>query len=371
MKIRRIVKTRCAFALAAAVLLTGLGILRTQAAGSIETDRDCSLTVSVEISGADGSNEAYLDDFNQMVIPVSVYKVATVDKTGQKFTGLDPFNGLDFSIIGPETTAADWQELAREAEAILQSKIESENPPDKAGYTEIMKTENSTAEESTAEDSTAEDNTAAAPGEIKGLTPGMYLVVPQAVDSPDHSVKYTFTPYLTALPSSDYTLTGTGSDTWDYDITIGLKPNVTPLYGKLNITKNLEDYNSTLGRATFVFQITGVDKNGVTKYEEVESIDFTAPGSKTITLENIPAGLNVTVTEVYSGASYQIVGDDEQTVMVVSDEAVTLGGQEEASVSFTNRYDGGNRTGYGVNNRFESDGQGGWIWENPTTPAGE
>jgi hypothetical protein len=40
-------------------------------------------------------------------------------------------------------------------------------------------------------------------------------------------------------------------------------------------------------------------------------------------------------------------------------------------VTFANEYGGGNRGGYGVTNHFDSDGEGGWTWNNPTTPAEE
>lgn len=353
MKTGKRAKKGYAFALAAAIFLAGMGIVRTQAAGGIEADRDCSLTVSVEIGRAEGANDAYLEDFNQMSVPVAVYQVAEVDITGQKFTPVAPFTGLDFSKISKEgeAAAADWQSMAQQAEAVRQ-----EVRPEAAGNTVVRAEEGSTEN---------------ARGQITGLKPGMYLVVPENSYNPDYTVQYSFAPYLTALPSSEYTLTGAGSDEWNYDTTIGLKPDAVPLYGRLNITKNLQNYNETLGRTTFVFRIVGVDKNNVTKYEEVESLSFTAPGSQTVTLEGIPAGLKVTVTEIYSGASYQVQGPDEAVTLIVSDEAVRLGGQAEASVAFTNRYDGGNRGGYGVTNHFESDGEGGWNWENPTSPVEE
>ena len=204
---------------------------------------------------------------------------------------------------------------------------------------------------------------------ISGLLPGMYLVVPEASYNPDYTVLYEFSPYLTALPGSSYTSEGTGSDEWVYDTVIGLKPEAIPQFGKLNIRKTLENFNETLGKTTFVFRIIGKDKDGVIKYDEVESMTFSKAGSDTVTLEHIPAGLTLTVTEIYSGASYTVVGSKEGTAVVWSDAAVEAGAGSVAQVSFTNRYDGGNRGGYGVTNRFQSDGDGGWIWEDPT--AGE
>ena len=39
-------------------------------------------------------------------------------------------------------------------------------------------------------------------------------------------------------------------------------------------------------------------------YSNVESITFTAAGQESVILDRIPAGAQVTVTEVYSGSSY-------------------------------------------------------------------
>lgn len=334
--------------LAAFLLLSCLGLLKTQAARRIELDRECSLTVSVEISSAVGGNGAYLEDFNQMEIPVSVYRVADVDVTGQKFTPEGAFAGLDLDkATEAGSLAVDWETMSAQAEAIRERE-----QPDEVGSTVVKRSEG--------------DGPGMAGGTVGGLTPGMYLVVPEAVYNPDYSIHYEFAPYLTALPSSDYTLTGEGSDEWVYDTTIGLKPDAVPQFGRLNITKDLADYNETLGPVTFVFEIIGRDGMGTVKYSEVESLTFSAAGIQTLTVEKIPAGLTVTVREVYSGASYEIEGSGEDTALVWSEEGVAAGVGPEAQVSFRNRYGGGNRGGYGVTNHFASDGAGGWIWNNPT-----
>ncbi|MCI8465917.1 MAG: hypothetical protein HFI63_08685 [Lachnospiraceae bacterium] len=353
MKISKKVRRWCIPALAALFMVPCLNLLRTQAAGGIEVDRPCRLTISVDIGvGSGGSNAEYLEDFNRMSIPVSVYRVADVDVSGQNYTPTEPFGSLDFTDLSSdhqaESTAARWQDLAQSAD-----RIRAEVSPEEAGRVTLEKEEGSSD---------------AAQGEITGLRPGMYLVVPEASYNPDYSIEYTFTPYLTALPSSAYTLGEGESEEWIYDTKIGLKPDAVPKVGRLNITKILKEYNETLGPATFVFHVVGVDGNGVTKYEEVASLTFHAAGSDTITLEGIPAGLTVTVTEVYSGASYTVEGSASDSALVWSGEAVSAGISGEASVTFTNRYDGGNRGGYGVTNHFESDGEGGWTWENPTTP---
>ena len=346
-------------ALAALLLLPCINILQAQAAREIVLDQECSLTVSVEVGAESGSNDEYLGDLNQMSIPVSVYRVADVDITGQKYTPTEAFKQMNFSgISGNDSTvtAEKWQELAARAEEIRKA----------AGV--------EAADTKTIE--SVEGSGKAAQASITGLLPGLYLIVPEEAYNPDYTVQYTFTPYLTALPGSSYTLTGAGSDEWEYDAVIGLKTEAVPQFGRLNITKELQNYNETLGPTTFVFRITGVDKNGTVQYEEVESMTYTAAGSNTITLEKIPAGLTVTVEEIYSGASYTVSGSKEETVVIWSDAAVAAGkeGASEASAAFRNCYNGGNRGGYGVTNHFEldgmeSDGTRKWTWENPTGSA--
>ena len=344
--------------LAVLLVVPCLNFMRSRAAGGIDLERECSLTVSVDIiRGTDGSNDSWLEDFNRMRIPVSVYKVADVDVTGQDYTPEEAFGELDLEDLSSdhlaESTAARWRELAEQAEKIRAGKLAAGTPLEAAGSTVLEKGAGSTA---------------AARGTVGGLETGLYLVVPETAYNPDYTVQYAFAPYLTALPSSDYALTGEGSEEWDYDTTVGLKPDAVPQFGRLHITKVLREYNETLGPATFVFEILGKDAAGTVKYSEVESMTFSAAGTQTVTVEGIPAGLTVTVTEVYSGASYTIEGSAAESALVWSGEAVNMGLSGEASVTFTNRYGGGNRGGYGVTNHFESDGEGGWTWENPTTP---
>ena len=347
MKTKQRGKRGIALILAALLALSCRGLMKTQAARGIEPDRECSLTVSVEISNTVGGNDAYLEDFNRMEIPVSVYRVADVDVTGQKFTPTAAFAGLELGQVtgepGSGPSAADWQAMSEQAAKLLEQA-----KPETAGETVVKREQG--------------DAAGTARGVIGDLRPGMYLVVPEAAYNPDYTIHYEFAPYLTALPSSEYTLTGQGSDEWVYDTTIGLKPDAVPQFGRLNITKDLSNYNETLGPVTFVFEIIGRDAAGEVRYSEVESLTFTSAESKTITLEGIPAGLTVTVTEVYSGASYEAVGSLEDTALIFSEAGVAAQAGPEAAVRFQNRYGGGNRGGYGVTNHFASDGAGGWIW---------
>lgn len=379
MKISRKGKTGCALALAALMALAGVSAKQTYAAGGIDENVPRSITVSV----AKGSNNSAQDkefqrDLEAISIPVALYKVADVDKTGQNFTALKPFETMKFDI-NSETTASEWQEMALEAMKILGGAEEN------AFYQGEIAAGGSGIVTFDAPDT------------------GMYLVVAggryneektaKYSYNRDYTAKYTFTPYLTAMPGNQYASAydedgnpihtdgngGTLRDEWVYETTIGLKVEAEPLYGKVVIKKTLDNYNETLGKATFVYKVEGTDKEG-NLYSEVVSTTHQDLTEQTVTLEGIPAGITVTVEEIYRGASYDISGDGMtvKQVKIWSDEAVQYaGGQipeggtepiKTAEVSFQNKYNGGNRGGYGVVNEFANSDTG-WTWERPEVPG--
>ncbi len=343
MKIGKRVKRGCVLALAGMLALPGLSLLRTQAAGAIDTEASCSLTVTVEDS-------QYISDFDKMSIPVSIYQVADVDSVG-KYTTAEAFAGLDVGSISSATTAQDWADMARKADEIREAAGDAVKP---AATQDVEK---------------AEGGSQPAEAVFRDLHTGMYLIVPAETYNSDYSVKYVFTPYLTALPGNAYASTGEGSDEWNYNPVVGLKAEGERQYGKLTITKNLSSYNASLGQCTFVFEVTGRDENNAVVYSNVVSTTHDAAGSQSVVLEDIPAGTIVTVKEIYAG-NYAADGSDSATAVIVTEEAVEAGiASEEAAVTISNTYDGGNRGGYGVTNHFEADGNGGWTWENPTRPV--
>lgn len=333
MSVQRRVKMGSVFALAAAALLMVL-LAVPEILDAWATNGNYSFTFSVPVNGSD-------EVWNGIKVPVSVYKVADLDDAGQKMTAVEAFKDLDLNKVNQGTASADdMRTLAGQAAEIVKEK-----KPDPTAKVEIEKAKGDQE----------------AKGVVTGLAAGLYLAVPQSVEVGGETVD--FSPSMVALGvSSD------GTSKPDDNVNVDLKPgtiNPPPNeeFGSLKITKNLQDFNESLGRTTFVFRVVGVDVHGTTKYEEVVSMDFDAPGDKTITLSNIPTGLKVTVTEIYSGASYEIVGPKEATVTIISDESVRLGNGQVASVTFKNRYNGKDRFGYGVENRFKSDGKNGWIWE--------
>ena len=308
----------CAMAFSAFALSNG----DTYAAEAIDLNRTCSLTVKVE------AGSQYEADLNQMMIPVNLYKVADVDVSGN-YTELEGFQGIGLDQISDQTTADEWLTMAETA----AGKLTEDSKADAT-----ISVENGT-------------------GTATELPVGMYLVVPQETYNTDYSYLYQFTPYLTALPGNDYY--NSGNDAWIYDTTIGLKVGREMQYGGLTINKKLLGYNNLTQDGTFVFQIEGV-KDGVT-YSNVAQITMTATGDASTYVDGIPVGMEVTVTEIYSGGSYEPKGDTVAKATIVADQIVEAGG-DGASVSFTNDYNDKLIPGTGVLNQFYAPDEEGADW---------
>nr|WP_246597669.1 DUF5979 domain-containing protein [Faecalicatena faecalis] len=172
------------------------------------------------------------------------------------------------------------------------------------------------------------------------------------VTAPEY--EYSFTPYFISLPNNLYYSSGEAADDeWIYDAQSVIKVGAEQRFGSLEIVKTLTEYNSTLGPATFVFSIEGV--KGTDKYSNVVSLTFSEAGEQSVVVENIPVGMEVTVTEVYSGSSYELTTAASQSTVIAADEA------ERAGVAFTNTYNESINGGYGVENQFNHD-EDGWHW---------
>lgn len=317
----------CAVAFSAFALSNG----NTYAADAVDLTKNCSLTVEVE------SGSLFEGDLDQMTIPVALYKVADVDVSGH-YTELEGFEGVGLEDISDLTTADKWLEMAQTAAGKLTDSSQA------AADIEVV---NGT-------------------GTADKLKAGMYLVVPEETYNKDYSYLYQFTPYLTALPGNDYY--NSGDDDWIYDTTIGLKVEREMQYGGLTINKHLSGYNSLTQDGTFVFQIEG-EKDGVT-YSNVAMIDMNALENASTYVEGIPVGMTVSVTEIYSGGSYEPVGEVSASATIVADQIVEAGGTG-ASVAFENEYNDKLIPGTGVLNQFTApEGNGDWGWTQ-SSGAGE
>lgn len=310
-------------ALALALVLawqTGLSS-RVSAATAVETGRDCSVTIELDDPG---------DELKGLDIPVKLYRVAEVSESGA-YTMREGYESLKLEEADSEMTAKDWEEKAGEAVEIV-----NEQKPEADAVL------------------TVSDGS----GKADGLETGMYLVAAEEVQSPYHT--YTFNPFLLSLPNNYYH--SGASDDWVYEVTAGLKPEESRRLGGLVIEKTLTSYNETLGGADFVFSVEAQDGGDVV-YSDVVSVSFDRPGQQEVLVEGIPAGSEVTVTEVYSGAGYENTGADSWTIVIVADQEQS----EPVRVSFHNTYDHRLNGGSGVVNQFsytapEDDGDGTWEW---------
>ena len=322
------------FLLAVALTFPLLTLPGAKAANAIDTDAECSIQFDI------GGNSSELLSAS---IPVKLYKVASVDESGN-YTGIGAFSKLDLSSVSADNldaAAATWAERAAEAKKLLKDDTE----PTTTTLTQGR-------------------------GTATGLDTGLYLVDTPKVITPNYT--YTFTPYLVSLPTNNYYSGNGASDDWIYDLTkehnsaVGLKPEQHVRYGNLVINKELVDHNATFGNnATFVFQIdiTTLDNKKETRIEE---LTFDAAGSHSVTIEKIPAGSHVTVTEVYSGASYELASaKSQETDIIANPEKETEVEFKPAEVSFINKHDGRTNGGYGVKNNFKLDENGQYQYTKP------
>lgn len=312
------------FLLAVALTFPLLTLPSAKAASAINTGQKCS--IEFDISG--NSSELL-----SASIPVNLYKVASVDESGN-YTGIGAFSKLDLSSVSADNldaAAATWAERAAEAKKLLKDDTE----PTTTTLTQGR-------------------------GTATGLDTGLYLVDTPKVITPNYT--YTFTPYLVSLPTNNYYSGNGASDDWIYDLTkehnsaVGLKPEQHVRYGDLVINKELVDHNATFGdEATFVFQID-IKKPDGKKETRIEELTFSAAGDDSVTITKIPAGSTVVVNEIYSGASYQLTSDRnqiDQTVKIIATDEKEAGKAGTAvEVSFTNEHNGRTNGGYGIKNNF-------------------
>lgn len=299
--------------LALALAFSTLLLPEAKAAEAVKTDEKCSISFS--IAGA-------FKELETVPVSIELYKVADINVSGD-YKALAGFEDLKLEEVDSKTTAAEWAEKAKDAADVVE----------KEGLT-------------AAETVTSEKGKAAA----TDLDTGMYLVYAQTAQSDYY--EYTFIPYLVSLPDNRYYTSG--NDTWIYDIDdLALKPEQSERLGDLEIQKTLENQNVTMGeKATFVFQIAVTTPKGKTE-TKTAAITFDAAGSDTAVITGIPAGSQIQVTEVYSGASYELVSS-QGTAQIVADDMV--------STSFTNRHNGEMDGGYGVVNNYRLNENNQYEW---------
>jgi hypothetical protein len=329
-------KKKCISVLVLAVAVVAMAATSAYGASAIDTDAEGSITLKQQMECTELSGEIY---------DVPLYLVATVDATG-KYTLTKDFDVDELSEIesvNSDTTASEWEALAAAAKAVVGEDPET---------SQIVR------------DTTV--SVTGGEGTIAGLKLGLYLAyVPTRTTD---TYVYVADPLLIAVPGNNYgTLDADGNeitdDGWLYNVENNLKFSREDRYGNLTISKTIDTFNTSLGNASFVFQVTAVKDykytdettDPQTVYNNVVSIDFSAAGTKSVPIEGIPAGAKVTVTEVYSGANYSAAGASAQSTDITADQT--------AVVSFANTYDNTLITGgNAVVNNFSYDEEKGWTW---------
>lgn len=333
MKTRK--KRRGTGAFLLAVILAASVFTGVQAAEEVKTARDCSIKFSVPqfpdfgTAAADGGAE----------MTVKLYKVADMTASGTFGAKAAAFEKLNLPGKGGTMgTAAEWEALAKQAQDIVRT-----------GGAEVDKVTAATVKITVGNGEKTET--------ASGLKPGLYLVAAEKVESANYA--YEMLPYLISLPNNAYLAGETGgSDAWKYEnVESELKVEQTDLYGNLRINKTLNTYNTVLGPVTFLFQVEAVKADGrqQTKvYSNVAEIKFDGPGSKYVDITGIPAGAEVTVTEIPDG-SYSPAAA-LQPVKILKNQSVP--------VNFTNDYNNGVIYRHTITNQFtnNNDGKGTWTW---------
>lgn len=286
-------------------------------------DSTCSLTLEI-----DGTGE-YAQELRKVSFGARLYRMADIDAQGE-YTVTEAFAELETELL-EAAESGQWRDVISHAEAVAEGNESSDGQePSGSGIAPDGQVQVENGQ-----------------GVVRELSPGLYLVLADpAVSGSD---TYRFLPLAAALPGWD-----AESGEWQYHVTVSLKPERESAYGSLRILKTLERYNASLGTVTFVFSVDGKDSLGNIVYSDVVSTTHSAAGTEEVLIENIPAGTTVTVTEVYSGASYELTSQPQQTVTVTAETV--------AQTEFSNTYNERLVPGSGAVNHFTGGEGGGWIW---------
>ena len=179
--------------------------------------------------------------------------------------------------------------------------------------------------------------------------------------------EYRFKPQIISIPYRDPTVDPDSEENVPWSgvdgnpLIVNLKAERERRLGNLEIVKMLDNKESKED-AIFVFDIVAtLEGEEEPVYANVVSINFTAPGSRSVLIEDLPVDAVVAVREIYHGATYE-------AVTTVTPNPVTIEASEivpAAVVDFENDYEEYHRGGHGITNNFSFDGTGGlngWHW---------
>lgn len=290
---------------------------------ALADDENISQEMSIKVLSPDD-----MPELAEMEIPVHVYCIAEPDDEGV----LQPTN-LFRRIADPlgaySGNPADETAKALIAAATLEANLLSSNP-------DISQT------------------ITGGEGVINVPNPGLYLLLPQAAYHGD--TLYNFNSLLVPVPyrleDGELAYAQIGAVLKGAPVPPDNPDVPDEARGSLEIVKSLSAMDTSLGNPTFVFNVTATDAAGATLFNKVVAFSFTEAGQKSQIIDGIPLGTTITVTEVYSGASYTATTDTTQAVTISADN-------REASVTFENQPNDDRKGGTGIENAFAK-GPDGW-----------
>lgn len=351
-----------------ALLMCALLLLPFAGTANAAIDLSKSVSLTVKTTG----DAVMAEDLASVGVSVDAYRIATAEAVSgfdtYKFKADPLFVSLQSEMDDPDMNSDKWNSIAQKAaDIILRGKAAK-----------------------TIKDGDLNSKTGTTDKAIDlGNNPGLYVIMARGSDikqdKPTNSVypryaqvnsagklvtiantqeyKYSFEPVLVALPNkTDEIKEGTtintadNPDEWVYDPTIYLKPERLHKDGQLRIIKTFERFEID-HTVTSVFKLTaystyvgeGSSSNVVVPGFEGKkySIVSTTEEGGSVTVDGIPYGSTVVVTEVYAGHAYTFVSKVPETPLIIGDEI--------AEVTFTNTYDDHNRHGGSVTNSFKYD----------------
>lgn len=352
-------------ALAAIMLSAVMLLLPTGMAQAINLKEPVSVT-------ADTTTDAIMAaDMAKADIVMDIYKIASaVEVSGfdtYTFKAESAFSTLD--VVNGDLKAEDWDAMAADAAALIFRDGAAEpvvNP--------VVKGANLSEGSGNMEAgmylilARGRDLTAVADYAKQDKTSGKWKTIAKSA-----RYEYSFDPILLALPSRSTgetyvneadasNMTSNNDITWQQNVKILLKAEREKLISSIKIVKTLKEYE-TKDPATFVFQVEAnlteetTDGPVTTKvYSNVIPMVFgpSSTGRQEYPINNLPAGAEVTIKEVYKGANYKIVtGDTDEKTGVVSAEEIV-------EIEFTNDYNDTYHGGGSVTNKYamEADQEG-------------
>ena len=330
-------------------------------------------SMSVTVSVGDGIREKLSAvPPEEGTICFDLYRIANITENGFAFQATEKYAALEeelskASMLPNSDSAPDWQALAQQAFTLaVGGEGTVVNTPSGADYTGLsLDVKNSVSKGLylLVARETLENRTIVKSVSAVGADGGNHYADSQyAVCATAGADIYTILPQIICVPTK---LSADGSAAvstlaegeWVYDQQIVLKMSVEPASGAIRIDKTLTGHTGD-EEVLCVFRVDAYYPSPEILYSsEVYSVVFDASGSKSLLIEGLPIGAVVHVTEVYSGASYEVSeGTSKEQHPVIEAE-------KTAAAEFSNTYDHRLNGGSTIVNAFSPREQEADVWD--------